>query len=474
MKLTRTIAIAVIAGAATWGVQGLSVQAKTLREAEIPAEFPPASYKGKQYVDSRGCVYIRAGINGVTNWVPRVTRSREALCGYQPTFAKAGTAPAATAPAPTAPADVPVIAPAPKPAAAPAPKAKPAEPAKIAPKPAPRKVVQAAPKPKPKPAPKARRVVAAAAKPAPKRVAVAPKPRRVAVATVPAGAKTGPKPTQLTSCANVAGVSRYYTGVSTPRLPVRCGPQTEPYVSGKRMIVPKAQKVQALAAGQQVRVVPRHVWEQQQADRLNAPIPEGYRPVWKDDRLNPKRAHQTFDGIAATDLRWTRTVPRKLFKRSTGEVVTQLYPGLIYPYYSYGEMQAAGYTIPDTGVLKQPTRRTVRLARKKRAALVSTRSVAATPAAPVKVKRKVQAKVQAKAHTSGKGRYVQVGTFGVEANARNTAARLGALGLPARLGTLTKGGKSYRIVLAGPFAPDQVGAALSKARRAGFHDAFVR
>ena len=47
-------------------------------------------------------------------------------------------------------------------------------------------------------------------------------------------------------------------------------------------------------------------------------------------------------------------------------------------------------------------------------------------------------------------------------------------GLPARLGTLKKGGKSYRVVLAGPFAPDQLNAALGKARRAGFSDAFVR
>ena len=37
-----------------------------------------------------------------------------------------------------------------------------------------------------------------------------------------------------------------------------------------------------------------------------------------------------------------------------------------------------------------------------------------------------------------------------------------------------QGGKTYRIVLAGPFAPEQLGAALNKARRAGFSDAFVR
>lgn len=51
-----------------------------------PAEFPPETYTASQYVDSEGCVFVRAGIGGVTSWVPRVNRSREPLCGFEPSL----------------------------------------------------------------------------------------------------------------------------------------------------------------------------------------------------------------------------------------------------------------------------------------------------------------------------------------------------------------------------------------------------
>lgn len=54
------------------------------REVMRPAETPPASFAGQQYVDSAGCLFLRAGSNGETVWVPRVARDGGVLCGFPP------------------------------------------------------------------------------------------------------------------------------------------------------------------------------------------------------------------------------------------------------------------------------------------------------------------------------------------------------------------------------------------------------
>jgi predicted small lipoprotein YifL len=51
-----------------------------------PAELPPADFAGRQYVDSQGCVFVRAEVNGATAWAPRLNRDRTPLCGYRPSL----------------------------------------------------------------------------------------------------------------------------------------------------------------------------------------------------------------------------------------------------------------------------------------------------------------------------------------------------------------------------------------------------
>ncbi|MCR9109912.1 hypothetical protein [Marivita sp. XM-24bin2] len=68
-------------------VSSVSASAQGL-QVSPPAELPPASYDARQYVDSRGCVYVRAGVDGAVNWVPRVGRDRQPICGQAPSLAR--------------------------------------------------------------------------------------------------------------------------------------------------------------------------------------------------------------------------------------------------------------------------------------------------------------------------------------------------------------------------------------------------
>ena len=79
LKLISVAVVAAVFGAA-------SAEAQSVARVGGPANLPPAGFEGQQWVDSRGCVFLKAGYGGQVNWVPRVGRDRRAMCGYPPTF----------------------------------------------------------------------------------------------------------------------------------------------------------------------------------------------------------------------------------------------------------------------------------------------------------------------------------------------------------------------------------------------------
>ena len=69
-----------------WVVLPLAVLAAPVWAGLItPAELPPPDYAGQQYVDSKGCLFMRAGRTPESEvWVPRVTREGKPLCDNPP------------------------------------------------------------------------------------------------------------------------------------------------------------------------------------------------------------------------------------------------------------------------------------------------------------------------------------------------------------------------------------------------------
>ena len=78
--------VRLIAAVAAWVLLGQGAMAQQSLGLAGPAELPPESFTEAQYVDSTGCVFLRAGLNDKVMWVPRVTKDRKPLCGYAPSL----------------------------------------------------------------------------------------------------------------------------------------------------------------------------------------------------------------------------------------------------------------------------------------------------------------------------------------------------------------------------------------------------
>lgn len=429
---------------AAWAVLATftAADAQTARDFGGPREPPPAGFSGQQFVDSRGCVFLRAGYGGQINWVQRVGRDRKPLCGYPPTFgAKPVVEVAEAAPAPR-PAPVPagrkpidtVASVTTPPTIRETPKGPRVDPATYA---APRPVNLPATGPARAAAPVVVAPVAAAAVPArPARRAPAGRAYETAAAG-PGPGKIGcfaqvpvPQVVRLTNGGTAVVCTRgdgTMAGWRSPIYPAGSGAGpalTYPRVAetrhaGVAAVTPRARAVAPVAG--------------------NVP-PKGYVNAWKDDRLNPYRAQGTVAGQAAQDGIWTREVPARLVAE-TGKTA-----GKKVVVVRRAAPDASLSTKSDPRVVVQPQTRKAAVAK-------------ATPAKPA----------------AQGGAYVQVGTFGVPANADGAASRLSGLGLPVRKGNLNKNGKALQIVYAGPFgSAAEANAALGAARRAGFSDAFIR
>ncbi|MDR7125755.1 SPOR domain-containing protein [Pseudotabrizicola sp. 4114] len=404
LKLVSAAVLAVVAG--------LSVaNAQSAGDFGGPREQPPASFAGQQYVDSRGCVFLRAGLGGRTNWVPRVSRNRAPLCGYPPTFGNNQVAiaePPRAAPAPVARAPEPAVT-----------GRRPMDtvasittPPRIRSTQAPQRVAPSTYVPAPVAVPAPRVVVQ---RPAPEAQRRQPAER---VATTAGGGRIGcytdapvAERFRLQNGGSVVMCTRGDGDIANARAPR--------LLAGAAAVAPSGYlEGPDPAAGVGTRQTQRVV----AASQGQPAVPKGYRPAFKDDRLNPNRAKGTQQGWDQQDQVWTRDVPARL--------------------------------VAD--VVKQKGKRGV-----VREVYTSTKSEPAVPKA---------------ASQQGTGRsYVQVGTFGQPANAEGASSRLSGLGLPVARSKISKNGKPLQIVLAGPFGSrSEAQAALSAARRAGFGDAFIR
>ncbi len=399
-----------------------------------PAEQPPAGFTGQQYVDSRGCLFMRAGLSGRTTWVPRIGRDRKAMCSETtPSQAAArlqapdtaGVQPSAPQPKVTVGAPMETVASQMTPTRKTgvfAPVVVPglsAAPAMLAPQ-------QVQPQMQQPMQPQVQAQQAYAPSAAGRSVgcpASAPVLQTlplntggtVTVCTRGDGTATGWVSPNYRSVGGAIRNPQTRQNINyTGGVPAGQG-QVSGQVSGQVGYAPASGSggyVQTVIGGQAI-VAPRRE-------------AGSYKAAWKDDRLNPNRGLGTAQGWADQAQVWTNTTPANTYEDVARKKARKA-------------AARAGFAAPNAGV---------RLT----SSTMSGQSVA------------------------GAGRiYVQVGTFGQPSNAQNAAGRLAGMGLPVASAKGARGGQALVSIMAGPFATGaEAQQALAMARSAGFGDAFIR
>jgi hypothetical protein len=431
--------------------------AQSLRKVTTPAENPPTSFKGKQYVDSRGCVFIRADFGGKTTWVPRVNRKREVFCSNRnkPSLSSSQLA-AVKSRVQAAPQGqvLDLSAPTIKTVAAPK-----------------RKTVKVPPKKVVKKLPAQPKPVVVAQQPVVKTVRVA-KPKPVVVRkAVPAQqvVRRGPQkihPGDLIrssrDAADNQGVTRRVAAVAPQTQVVRrVVTAQQPQVVRRVVTVPQQQVVRRVVVPTQTtRVVTR---------RSVTGAPQQIHP---GDLVRANRLQ-----AAANANQSTRVVNAPQTTRKKSRVTTRVpYSQLVDPIYGLpitGPVTQSDVTCQGDAQMQQVWTNTVprRLVKQNQIVRVERTAVVQTSRATKSTKRVVVP--QQRAVASAGGRYVQVGTFGNASNAQRTIQRFQVGGVPVRTRNLTRGGRNLQVVLLGPFGSSaQAQSAMRAARGAGFGDAF--
>lgn len=438
-----------------------------------PAEQPPSSFTSPQYVDSKGCIFIRAGSGGAVTWIPRMNRGREQVCGASPSLAgrSTTTASAATVRTPTAntnygtsATEVRMLPPriTYRPETTPSPQ-------NAAPQVAPQVIVTNGNR-----SPAGSGVILTGGQQQQRYVTSAPAPTTRYGATAPVRVASGGQG-PVGGCGASAISSQYMN--PTRRADVRCGPQAVHPADAWRAGGAGRMAVSGSARGSTYGAP-------FEAVNANPNVPQGYRAAWDDGRLNPNRGPQGYGASSGGDrvLMWTSTAPFRLIDVSTGQDVTAQYPQIAPPssVRGAGGRYASGWG--QTGLSNSYTS-----TMSSRGAVAQSESRARVTAASVgqsgagagrAVSRSIAGQPDPRGVPVAVGvghRFVQVGAYTNPARAQQALQVLSGLGLPVARSMATRDGQAAQKVLAGPFNSAQaLGEALYRARQAGFSGAITQ